>query len=157
MAAMFCGWSHIVTKTGEGIFVNMALNRDAPECKVVSFLPDQGRVTVVAKEAAACHLRIPGFAPRNEVRAWRNSHKEDHLVWKGDYIQFSSVKRGDELTVTYPLVTFVQKMKRGGADYTISWKGNSVTDLYPKGKVWPLFEKIPFPTPPTPTVSQTKQ
>ena len=52
-----------------------------------------------------------------------------------------------ELTVTYPLATFVQKMKRAGTDYTINWKGNTVTSLAPNGKVWPLFEKVPFPTP----------
>ena len=54
----------------------------------------------------------------------------------------------DEWTVTYSLVDFGQQMRRGGTDYALSWKGHSVTDISPKGKVWPLFEKVPFPTPP---------
>ncbi len=148
MTALYSGWSHIVTKNAGGMFVNMALNYESPDCRVVSFLPDQGRVTVAARKPGSWHLRIPGFAPREQVCAWRNSRKEARPVWNGDYIQFDSVKAGDELTVTYPLVTFVQKMRRGGVDYTISWKGNSVTDISPKGKVWPLFRKVPFPTPP---------
>lgn len=148
MVGMFDGWNHIVTKNNEGIFVNMALNRDAPEGTVVAFLPEQGRVTTVAKEAATYHLRIPGFAPREEVKAWRNGRKEKTLIWKGDYVAFASARRGDELTVTYPLVTFVQKTKRAGTEYTIHWKGNTVTSLTPKGKVWPLFERVPFATPP---------
>ena len=150
MAAMFVGWDHIVTKSEEGVFVNMAINRDAPECKVVTFLSDQGRVTVVAKEGATYHLRIPGFAPREQAKAWRNGKKENRVVRKGDYVEFASARKGDELTVTYPLVTFVQKMKRAGTDYTINWKGNVVTSLSPQGKIWPLFEKVPFSTPPYP-------
>jgi DUF1680 family protein len=148
MTALYRGWCHVVTKTAAGMFVNMALNYESPDCRVVSFLPDQGRVTVVARKSGAWHLHIPGFAPRDQAVAWRNGQKEARPAWSGDYIRFESVKVGDELTVTYPLVTFVQKMKRGGVDYTVSWKGNFVTDISPKGKVWPLFEKVPFPTPP---------
>lgn len=55
--------------------------------------------------------------------------------------------------MTYPLVTFVQKLKRGGTDYTLSWKGNAVTRLEPMGQVWPLFKQVPFPTPPYPRKS----
>ncbi|MEO7297515.1 MAG: hypothetical protein ABI042_02935, partial [Verrucomicrobiota bacterium] len=61
--------------------------------------------------------------------------------------EFASAKAGDELTVTYPLVIFTQKMKRGGTDYTLNWKGNTLTSISPKGKVWPLFDKVPFVTP----------
>jgi hypothetical protein len=102
---------------------------------------------VVAKQASTYQVRVPGFVRREKVQAWRNG-KEVPLAWNGDYVQFASVRAGDELTVTYPLIEFVQKLRRGGVDYAVHWKGNAVTGLSPRGKVWPLFEKIPFPTPP---------
>jgi hypothetical protein len=126
------------------------LDRDAPRCRVVSFLPDQGRVSVIIKEPGTYHIRIPGFAPREGVKSWRNGEKEKTSDWNGDYIEFASAKAGDVLTVTYPLVTFTQKMKRGGTDYTIRWQGNAVTSLAPQGKIWPLFESASFSTPPYP-------
>ena len=61
---------------------------------------------------------------------------------------FPNAVAGEELTVTYPLVEFVQKMKAGGKDLEIHWKGNLVIGLSPKGKVWPLFEQVPYLTPP---------
>jgi hypothetical protein len=149
MTGLHLGWKSIVTKTPAGVFINLALNTDTPAARVVSFLPDQGRVTVVAKEAATYNLRVPGFAPRERAEAWRGG-KKVRLAWNGDYVHFASVQPGEELTVTYPLVGFVQKMKRGGTDYTIQWKGNEVASVSPKGRVWPLFEKVPFPTPPYP-------
>ena len=65
----------------------------------------------------------------------------------GDYVTFAAAKKGEELTVTYPLVKFVQKFNRAETDYTVYWKGNAVTRLDPMGSVWPLFEKIPYPIP----------
>jgi hypothetical protein len=147
MTALYRGWKGIVTKSDAGVFINLALNSEAPEAKVVSFLPDQGRVTVVAKQEGTYYLRVPGFAPRSQTAAWRNGNKEAQPEWKDDYVRFVGVTNGEELTVTYPLVTFVQRLKRAGTDYTINWKGNQVMSISPRGKVWPLFEKTPFPTP----------
>lgn len=151
MTALYLAWKDIVRKTDEGIFVNMAFNHDCAEARVVSFLPNQGRLTVVPKERGAFYLRVPGFAPRNETMAWRNG-KKIQATWAGDCVVFRSARKGEELSVTYPLVKFDQQMKRAGVDYTIHWKGNEVTGLDPKGKVWPLFDQVPYPTPPFVTV-----
>jgi hypothetical protein len=138
----------------------MAFNRDCAEAKVVSFLPDQGRLTVVPKHNGAFYVRIPGSAPHNEVSAWRNGRKSGKVVWSGDYVIFASARKGEEMTVTYPLVTFDQNIHRGGRDYTFHWKGNALTGIEPMDGVWPLFRNIPYPTPPfyprsfTNTVSQ---
>jgi len=153
MTGLGLAWRDIVRKTDKGVFVNMAFNHDGDEAAVVSFLPDQGRVTVVAKQRGTFHLRVPGFASHDQVVAWRDGRKLEHVAWTGDYVSFTAAKKGEELTVTYPLVTFVQKLKRGGTDYTVSWKGNAVTRLEPMGQVWPLFKQVPFPTPPYPRKS----
>ena len=148
MTGLYVAWTDIVRQTDKGVFVNMAFNRNSPEAQVVSFLPDQGRLTVIRKQAGTFHVRVPGFAPRDRVTAWRNGQRSDRVAWMNDYVVFAAAKQGEELTVTYPLVEFTQKMKRARVDYTISWKGNTVTGIEPKGKVWPLFEKVPYPIPP---------
>jgi hypothetical protein len=150
MTGLYLAWKEIVRKTNRGVFVNLAFNHDSPEATVVSFLPDQGRLTVTPKHAGAFYMRIPGFAPREQVQAWRNGRRCRNVVWMGDYVTFASAQKGEELTVTYPLVTGTQKVRRAGTDYTFHWKGNAVTGIEPAGGVWPLFEKIPYPTPPFP-------
>jgi hypothetical protein len=150
MTALYLAWKDILRKTDKGFFVNMAFNHDCAEASVVSFLPDHGRVTVVAKINGDFYVRVPGFAPRADTAAWRNGRKMKKPVWSADYIVFKSSRKGEELTVTYPLVQFDQQMKRAGTDYTIHWKGNEVTGLNPKGGIWPLFNEIPYPIPACP-------
>jgi hypothetical protein len=150
MTGLYLAWKNIVRKSSEGIWINLAFNHESPEAHVVSFLPDQGRLTVVAKLAQDYHIRVPSFVPWNQVRAFRGRLKyfPTEVKRNGEYVEFPNATVGEELTVTYPLVAFVQKMNVGGRNLEISWKGNLVTDLSHKGKVWPLFEKVPYPTPP---------
>lgn len=154
MTGLYLAWKSIVQKTGQGVFVNMAFNRDSAEARVVSFLPDLGRLTVVPKQNGVFYVRVPGFAAQDQVAAWRNGQRSNHIDWTGDYVTFASAKKGEELTVTYPLATFVQKLNRAGKDYTFHWKGNVVTGIEPLDGVWPLFQKIPYPTPPFPRANR---
>ena len=148
MTGLALAWREIVRKTDRGVFVNMAFNRNCAEAVVVSFLPEQGRLTVVPKRRETFYVRVPGFAPRDQVSAWRNGRKSDRVVWTGDYVTFASARKGEELTVTYPLVKFDQELRRAGRDSTVHWKGNAVTGIEPMDDVWPLFRRIPYPTPP---------
>jgi hypothetical protein len=157
MTGLYLAWKNIVQKTDKGVFVNMAFNRECAEATVVSFLPDQGRLTVIPKQNGAFYVRVPGFTPRDQVCAWRNGQKSKRIAWTGDYVTFASAKKGEELTVTYPLVTFAQKLNRAGKDYTFHWKGNAVTGIEPMAGVWPLFRKIPYPTPPFPRTAPVRK
>jgi hypothetical protein len=149
MTGLYLAWKDIVRKSPEGIWINLAFNHDSPEARVVSFLPDRGRMTVVARLAQDYHIRIPSFVPWNHVRAFRGrgEYVQAEVKRNGEYVEFPNAVVGEELTVTYPLVAFVQKMNAGGKYLEINWKGNFVLDLSPKSKVWPLFETVPYPTP----------
>ena len=61
-------------KTEEGIWVNLAFNHESPEARVVSFLPNEGRVTVVARYPRRlppthpwfCSLELRARFPRSD-------------------------------------------------------------------------------------------
>jgi hypothetical protein len=150
MTGLYQAWKDLVRKTEAGIQVNLAINHEGPEARVVSFLPDAGRVTVVARIAGDYLIRIPGFVPWNSVRAFRGraESRQVEVIRKGEYVVFPNAEAGEELTVSYPLVDFVQKTKAGGKELEIRWKGNLVIGLSPRGTSWPLFDEIPYPTPP---------
>jgi hypothetical protein len=149
MTALYQAWKDLVRKTDEGVRVNLAISHESPEARVVSFLPGSGRVTVVPRIVADYLIRIPGFVRWDTVRAFRGQPepRQVEVIRNGEYVLFKNASACEELSVTYPLVQFIQKTKAGGKDLAVHWKGNFVTGLSPRGKVWPLFEKVPASIP----------
>lgn len=134
----------VVTTRDSSVQVNMAINRETPECKVVSFLPSQGRMTVVVKKAGPFYLRPPAWAPRHRVKAFRNGQSIP-VRREGAYVTFDQAKSSEELTITYPLPHFLQHLTIPGregivAKYTLEWLGNTVVDIEPKGQHLPLYQ-----------------
>ena len=83
--------------------------------------------------------------------ALRVAGVEGKAEWSGEglaYIRFANVKPGERLTVSYPLVDFQQIWgnwpSRPDLKLTISWRGNSVVDMQPRGKGLPIdFSHLP--------------
>lgn len=142
MRSLYTAWSNTVLETERGVEVNLSFNVDRPAAKVVSFLPREGRLTVVTRRAADYWLRVPTWVARGEVRAWVNSAAVEP-DWQGAWVRFASAQPGTELTITYPLPQFEQKLHVAGRDYTYQWLGNTVVGVEPRASVLPIFEECP--------------
>ncbi|MHB1000082.1 MAG: glycoside hydrolase family protein [Armatimonadota bacterium] len=140
----------------KGIYVNMSFNRKSEWGDVTSFMPHQGRLTVKAKVRDDFFIRPPYWADRNQVLAFVDS-KPVPVKWSGAYVQFDA-KPGQELTLTYPLISFSQQCDdtwektAPGTSVTFLWLGNMVTDTLPRAKpgTTPLFTGKVKETPPVP-------
>jgi hypothetical protein len=156
MRALYTVWSSIVTANSQGVFVNLSLNRDSEWARVISSLPERGRIDVIAHQPGDYFLRPPAWAPRAQVRVARGG-QEVAVEWGGPalaYIHLKNVKPGEVLCLAYPLVTWKQVVgiwpTKPDLKLTIWWKGNSVVDMEPKGKGLPVdFSNLP-PVPPLP-------
>jgi hypothetical protein len=88
------------------------------------------------------------------VRAFVDAKAVD-VKWSGDYVRFDA-KPGQELTITYPLITFTQRVsglwKSCAPDLTMTfnWLGNMVTSSTPRGGPTPLFTGKPRALPAAP-------
>jgi hypothetical protein len=146
--AVWEAWANTVTKDEGGIFVNMSFNHETPELKVISYVPEQGRLTVAAKtNLPNIYLRPPSWVPKKEVKCFSNG-KNEPITWTGDYVRYDDVKRGDELTITYPLVSFTQTIVIAKGTpiekkYTQQWFGNTLMGIEPKGKRIPFLYGFP--------------
>jgi hypothetical protein len=89
-----------------GVYVNLSLNRASEWGQVVSFMPAEGRLTVKAGVRDTFFLRPPGWAAPKQVRAFINGQAIP-VDWQGGYVRFLG-QPGDELTITYPLISFTQ-------------------------------------------------
>lgn len=150
MRALHTVWSGIVKADAGAVYINMTLNRKSSLADVVSSLPDHGRIDVTAHKAGVFYIRPPAWAPRGAVRAARGG-VEAKAEWAGDglaYLRFANTKPGEVLTVSYPMAQFRQTWgnwpSRPDLKLTISWLGNSVTDMQPRGKGLPIdFANLP--------------
>jgi hypothetical protein len=148
MRTLYTAWANTVLETDRGVEVNMSFDRDHPAARVISFLPREGRLTVIAKKAADYYLRPPFWAPRKAVKAYVGGKPVD-VVWAGDYIRFAAAKPKQELTMTYPLLDFRQRLTVAGGEYTYHWLGNTVMGVEPRG-ILPIFTEVPRPLPKLP-------
>ena len=152
MRALHLAWANVVTQAAEGVRVNLAFDHDGPLASVASGLPGAGRVQVTPKVAADFQVRPPSWAPRGEVRAFRDG-REIAAKWGGpafDYIMFPQAQPGEALEIRFPLVRFRQQVSERnwddsspeappGLTYEYEWTGSLVTGVAPQGEWLPLY------------------
>ncbi|MDB5333551.1 MAG: hypothetical protein JWP03_4702 [Phycisphaerales bacterium] len=135
-----------------GIYVNMALNTSSKWGKVVSFMPDAGRVTVNATMKDMYFVRPPHWVDHDEVRAFVGVRGVP-VTWAGAYVRFDAAA-GDELTITYPLAKFTQEVhglwKHSAAKLNVKfeWLGNMVIASEPAATKTPLYTGLLRQLPP---------
>jgi hypothetical protein len=166
MRAIYTTWSHVIDRWPAsalgpaGVYVNMSLNRESKWGRVVSFLPDAGRLTVKAAVKETFFLRPPHWTPRAQVEAFVDA-KPTPVVWSGDYVRFEA-RPGQELTLTYPLVACTQEVsglwKSCAPDLhmTFHWVGNMVVSASPPAAGTPLFTGRPRLLPPVRAESRSQ-
>ncbi len=160
MRAIYTAWQNVIEKRPAsrlgpaGVYVNMALRCDSPWGRVITFFPESGRTTVIAGVQDRFLLRPPAWASREQVRSFRNG-KPLSTQWSGPYALFTDVRKGEEITITFPLVEFRHAVsglwsKRKDLTMTFDWRGNMVTAADPPARLFPLFTGKPrvLPKPP---------
>jgi hypothetical protein len=146
--ALYLVWSNIVTKDEEGVWVNLLLNRATKWVDVNSYSPYEGRVEVTVKNATDLFIRLPEWVDKSKVAVTVDGASQT-FSWRGDYVQLGDLMMGQEVTVTYPLreltETFYLIPEKGSPmesnRYTITWKGDTVISISPKGQYYPLYQR----------------
>ncbi len=133
-------WSETVTGDRAEARVNLAFNRESPLVDVISCLPHRGEVSVIVKDTERVLVRVPGWAPKTDVRAYRDG-KAVSVNWDRSYVVFDRVAKAEHLTVTYPLRLLEVKETIQGARYTERWRGNTIVDITPPGKWIPMYHR----------------
>jgi len=76
--------------------------------------------------------------------------------WDGPYVVFTATRKGQQLTVTYPVrITEIKETPGGlrGIEFTEKWRGNTIVDIKPRGKWIPMFERPELDTDRLPTTT----
>jgi hypothetical protein len=145
MRALHTAWSTVITQSGKHTCINLSMNRETDQARVVSFLPSEPRITVVAKRPGSYLVRVPSWTDRDLVGAYRNG-KRVKLEWSGPslaFARFADASAGEELTLVYPLAEFRQEVDfafagRPDLAFRLDWSGNRVVDIAPRAAQLPM-------------------
>ncbi len=141
MRALHTAWSMGTTVNNRTTAVNLSFNRTTAEAEVVSYLPQAGRISVIAGRDGDFLVRTPSWTRREGVAAFVNGSKVE-LSWGGPslaYVKFPNVRKGTELTITFPVIEFRQDADlayagRPDLKFTLHWRGGNVGKISPEGK-----------------------
>jgi hypothetical protein len=160
---LYYAWESIVRCRDESAQVNLLLNRASPWLDVDSYLPYEGKVVVRNKTARSLAVRIPRWVDKSAVAASINRQAAPG-EWIGNCLTFARISPGDEITITFPMVTATEKytLKWKHTDhwmestdpgrrwsnpnptvYTMTFKGNTLVDVMPReeGPGYPLYQR----------------
>jgi len=133
-------WDAIVTAKGTDAQVNLLLNRASPWLDVDSHLPYEGKVVITNKTARTVSVRIPEGTAREQVVCDVNGKKQE-TAWSGSYVDVDRLKKGDVVTIEFPLAEKSLFRVIGDVPYRLALKGNTVVDIDPQGTIYPLYQR----------------
>ena len=133
-------WDSIVTANGADAQVNLLLNRASPWLDVDSHLPYEGKVVIKNKTAKKVSVRIPEWTVRERVVCDVNGHKRG-IIWSGNYIEVKNLKKDDVITIEFPMVGKTLFKVIGDVPYRLTLKGNTVVNIDPPGRIYPLYQR----------------
>jgi hypothetical protein len=137
---MYYVWDSMLAREGALVRVNLHLNRASRWLDVDSHLPYEGKVVLKIKEAAQVAVRIPEWTNPKMVDCKVND-QQSRFDWAGSYVEVQGLKRGDIVTVEFPMRERTLFRQIGGVPYRLTIKGNTVVDISPKGTIYPLYQR----------------
>jgi hypothetical protein len=133
-------WQRVVTSGGDPVRVNLLVTHDAPQCRVVSSLPQQGRIRVEMKKAGDLWIRIPDWAEPRQVRV---SLRGRLIVpeRKDGFCLARQLRPADVVEAEFPLRRERRRESFIGHTVNAEWVGDTVVSISPGGSMIPLFER----------------
>jgi len=138
--SLYYAWDSIVTRNGDGVQVNLLLNRASRWVDVDSHLPYEGKVVLKIKDAPRLAVRIPAWTDRGAVTCAVNGAARAVTSSNGR-IRIDELRAGDQVTVEFPMRDFTAFREIGEGAYALRMKGDTVIDIDPRGTIYPLYER----------------
>ena len=130
-------WNYAVENKNEGVFVNLWFNKENDFIKVESAVPQKGSMKVEVKNECSLHIRLPAWLDTKSIKI-SDGRKELLYTIKGNYMRFHHVPRGTTVHIDFPLETRVVAEIVAGKEYKVTWRGNYLIAIDPKGKYMSL-------------------
>ena len=145
MRALYYVWRNILDYEPGKLRVNLLLNRASRWADVDSYIPYEGRVEIKMKRGAEVEVRIPEWAPLDQVECEVDG-KARKLTFEGRYARVGKAEKGQTVALQFPIRERTDKISLQGSDYTIVRRGNDVVWIDPPGKYFPSYQRAHYRT-----------
>ncbi|MBI4582830.1 MAG: hypothetical protein HY717_02180 [Planctomycetes bacterium] len=122
----FYAWDGMLRYQDGTATINLLLNRASPWLDIDSYLPYEGKVVLKNKTATAAFVRIPLWVDKSAVKC-RIGQNAVLPRWFGNYLRFPSLKKEDEVTITFPMAERFETW----SSYKFRFRGNTVIESTP--------------------------
>lgn len=136
--AMYDIWNAIFTIDGKSIFLNMFLDKNSKEIDIRDYQPEQGLTEIKVK--SACELYIARRSWRDKSLDIRLNGKMHSFSIAGNYLFLGFVPENSTVTLSYRLNKDEKNVFTNGRHYQMTWSGDSVIDIFPRGKEMPFYK-----------------
>lgn len=135
-------WNRMLEYDNAELRVHLLINRASPWADVYSYIPYQGRVDLKIKhDCRNVRLRAPEWIGVSSPELFaRVNGRSQQVTWQKRYVDLGTVKRGDRISVTFPIPERTVRERIGPVTYTLVLRGNTVVSIDPKGSNVPLYQ-----------------
>lgn len=140
--AIYYVWENMIERSGDGVRINLLMNRASRWADVHSYLPYAGQVDVKVKaDIRNLRLRAPEWVKSGDpVITCSVNERSRKTHWEDRYLDIGAVRAGDKVEMQFPIAERTVKERIGNQNYTIVIKGNTVISIDPPGKNGPLYQ-----------------
>ncbi len=154
--SIFCAWDSVLDESGEGLVVNLLLNRAARKADLYSYLPYEGHVEIrIKRDCDFLRVRTPDYVPTNSVRCTVNNSSR-RLTFSGRFAEVGPVAAGARVKLLFPNPTTTVVEQVVGKSYTCAVRGHTVVAIDPPGVHCPLYARAAMKSGAAPVLRVTR-
>ena len=131
-------WHALCAEDPLGVRANLLFDCERNGIRIRSTLPREGRVDVVRTAAKNVWVRIPDWAPKDEVTL-RVDGIGRTPAFLGSYLSVPAEAPSQTINIGFPVRTVRNVESIAYKRYTIDWRGDQIVAMSPGGKFLPMF------------------
>ena len=136
--ALKTAWDNALLSDGGVITVNIPCDKETDKLSMKSYIPNEGRITLEAKEDCKGGFRLYEWMGEN-VKYLLNSENANPEIKDG--IAVFNLKKGDKAELLFDIETVAKKETVAGREFTVYWRGCDVVDITPRGEHVRLYQR----------------
>ena len=142
MRGLHAGWRDAMTFDAGQLRINYFLKRQSAHAAMTTAQPQSGEAEIVLRADAKVLLRVPAWLKPSQMILSVDARQllaADRLDATGHYASLGPLPAGTKIRVRFPLTEHLTNETLAGVRYTITWRGNYVVKMSPRGQFFPIY------------------
>ncbi len=131
-------YRHVAIHSRAGLVVNFHFDYEDENVKITSQRGKDAQVTITPKLRENMLIRIPQWAPKESVRVKTGGKTLSPIMLNG-FAYLPKDRPSLEIVVQYALPTRTLRETTDGTEYTLLWRGDEITGVYPNSDFFPFY------------------